>query len=259
MLSLDEVRKYFPGDIRESERNMLREYLQYIVLDTIYQSVIAHKLVFLGETAVRIVHGSKRFSEDLDFDNLGVSAGEFELLADEIEARLANEGFNVELERKIKLSNFLKIKFPGLYYQYGLSGHGNEKLLIKCDAEPQNYSYEAKLSLLNKFAVFTQIKTVPIDLLVAQKITAFLERSRTKGRDIYDIVYLYNLGAKADLGYLDFKLKINCVQALKTVLLDKIRSVYIAEISNELKPFLFNPQDIKYIELFEQFVQEKIN
>lgn len=259
MLSLDEIRKYFPGDIRESERNMLREYLQYIVLDTIYQSSVAHKLIFLGGTAVRIIHGSKRFSEDLDFDNLGVMPDEFEDLADQIEIRLRAEGFDVELERKIKLSNFLKIKFPGLYYQYGLSSHGNEKLLIKCDAEPQNYCYKPKLSLLNKFAVFTQIKTVPIDLLVVQKITAFLERGRTKGRDIYDIVYLYNLGAKADMGYLDFKLKVNCVEALKAVLLAKIHSVDIAALSAELKAFLFNPQDIKYIELFEQFVQEKIN
>jgi len=254
MLSLDEVRKYFPGDIKESERNMLREYLQYIVLDTIYQSRIAHKLVFLGGTAVRIVHGSKRFSEDLDFDNFGVCPDEFDELANAIEARLTAEGFTVELERKIKLSNFLKIKFPGLYYQYGLSGHGNEKLLIKCDAEAQNYSYEPKLTLLNKFAVFTQIRTVPIDLLVAQKITAFLERSCTKGRDIFDIVYLYNLGAKADMGYLQCRLSVANVEQLKELLLAKIRSVDVAALAAELKAFLFNPQDVKYIELFEQFV-----
>ena len=259
MLNLEEIRKYFPGDIKESERNMLREYLQYIVLDTIYQSDVAYKLVFLGGTAVRIVHGSKRFSEDLDFDNLGVTASEFERLADDIESRLIAEGFTVELERKIKLSNFLKIKFPGLYYQYGLSSHGNEKLLIKCDAGSQNYCYEPKLTLLNKFAVFTQVKTVPIDLLLAQKITTFLERARTKGRDIYDIVYLYNLGAKPDFSYLQLRLQIADVVQLKKVLLEKIRSVDIGAISNELKAFLFNHQDVKYIELFEQFVNEKIN
>jgi predicted nucleotidyltransferase component of viral defense system len=33
----------------------------------------ASKLSFLGGTALRIVHGNSRFSEDIDLDNFGLS------------------------------------------------------------------------------------------------------------------------------------------------------------------------------------------
>lgn len=46
---------------------IVREYVQHVFLAKLYQVPGAEKLLFKGGTALRIVYGSPRFSEDLDF------------------------------------------------------------------------------------------------------------------------------------------------------------------------------------------------
>jgi len=48
--------------------NHIREYLQVIILKSIYHSKYASSLSFMGGTALRICYDLKRFSEDLDFE-----------------------------------------------------------------------------------------------------------------------------------------------------------------------------------------------
>jgi len=45
----------------------LREVLQELVLYSLYQARFFDSVVFYGGTALRIIHGLDRFSEDLDF------------------------------------------------------------------------------------------------------------------------------------------------------------------------------------------------
>jgi len=47
--------------------NIVREYFQHVFLGELYKLSNAEKLLFKGGTALRIVYGSPRFSEDLDF------------------------------------------------------------------------------------------------------------------------------------------------------------------------------------------------
>ena len=77
MLSINQIEKYYPESLRGFKRNILREYLQYKILDIIFNSRLAPKLSFLGGTALRIVHGNNRFSEDLDFDNFQLTETDF--------------------------------------------------------------------------------------------------------------------------------------------------------------------------------------
>jgi len=51
-----------------SPDNVYREYLQHLILYHLYQQKGSHELFFKGGTALRIIHRSPRFSEDLDFD-----------------------------------------------------------------------------------------------------------------------------------------------------------------------------------------------
>ena len=53
--------------------NIVREYFQHIFLSELYKLPNAQKLLFKGGTALRIVYGSPRFSEDLDFSLFGIS------------------------------------------------------------------------------------------------------------------------------------------------------------------------------------------
>ena len=97
MLDLKQIELSYPESVRVFKRNLLREYLQYKILDVIYNTELSNKLIFMGGTAIRIVHGNSRFSEDLDFDNFNLDNSEFENLAETIKKRLSLENYNVEI------------------------------------------------------------------------------------------------------------------------------------------------------------------
>ena len=73
MLDLQQIKKEYPEPLQGYERAIVREYLQCKILQAIFESNHASKLSFLGGTALRIVHGNNRFSEDIDLDNFGLS------------------------------------------------------------------------------------------------------------------------------------------------------------------------------------------
>ena len=77
MLSLPEIEKYYSPRERAFKKNILREYLQYKILQIIFNSGYSGKLSFMGGTCLRIIYNTGRFSEDLDFDNFGLEKEEF--------------------------------------------------------------------------------------------------------------------------------------------------------------------------------------
>ena len=62
MLSLKEIKTFYPESLRPFERFILREYLQYKILEIIFESPFANKLAFLGGTCLRIIYDNSRFS-----------------------------------------------------------------------------------------------------------------------------------------------------------------------------------------------------
>jgi hypothetical protein len=62
MLDLAQIESYYPEPLRTFKRNLLREYLQYKVLEIIYDSKAGSRLAFIGGTAIHIIHGAPRFS-----------------------------------------------------------------------------------------------------------------------------------------------------------------------------------------------------
>lgn len=78
MLDFKEIKNQYPPNLQRFERSILREYQQYKILQAILNSQFASKLSFLGGTALRVIHGNNRFSEDIDLDNFDLSWKEFE-------------------------------------------------------------------------------------------------------------------------------------------------------------------------------------
>ncbi len=69
MLTVEQISGYFPLPLRQrNPRGMLVEYLQYELLDSLFKNTAAAELSFIGGTAIRILHDSHRFSEDLVFN-----------------------------------------------------------------------------------------------------------------------------------------------------------------------------------------------
>lgn len=206
MLTLREIQPFYPENLHRFPRFLLREYLQYKILEIIFESKYATHLCFLGGTCLRIVHGNKRFSEILDFDNIDLKEDAFQDIATEIEKQLEREGYEVELKTVMKGAWHCHIKFPGLLFEEGLSGYREEKIFIQLDTEPQHFDYEPERHILNKFDVFSTILTTPLPLLMAQKIYAIINRKRNKGRDFFDLVFLMSRDIKPNYNYLDAKL-----------------------------------------------------
>lgn len=119
MISVNQIEQYYPENLRGFKRNILREYLQYKILEIIFNSMLAPKLSFLGGTALRIVHENSRFSEDLDFDNFQLNEDDFLLLTKEIQTGLHREGYNVEIRNVLKRAFRCYIKLPQVLVDNG--------------------------------------------------------------------------------------------------------------------------------------------
>jgi predicted nucleotidyltransferase component of viral defense system len=256
MISLKQIKESYPEHLRAFDRFMLREYLQYKVLEIIFESEYANKLSFLGGTCLRIVYDNSRFSEDLDFDNFNLSSVDFENITSIVKRELERLGYSVEMRNVEKGAFHCYIRFPELLYKEGLSGHKEEKILIQLDTESHQFHYKADQPIINKFDVFTQINSTPKALLLAQKFFAVINRKRNKGRDFFDLVFLLGQHVTPNYDYLNLKININTAEDLRKLVVEKCSSLDMQEMANDVKPFLFNPKDEKKIALFTEYIKQ---
>lgn len=255
MLNLDEIKKFYPDTLHGFERLLLREYLQYKILEIVFEGPFGSKLSFLGGTCLRIVHNNKRFSEDLDFDNFGISREDFDSISALIEQELTRQGFEVEIRNVFKGAFHCHIKFPNLLFDTGLSGHREEKILIQLDTEPQHFDFQPENYILNKFDVLTSILTTPIDILLSQKLYAICNRPRPKGRDFFDVSFLIPR-TKPNYGYLKQKMGITAPEELKKTILETCKKIDFEAMVSDVRAFLFSAQDEKRIRLFEEYFKQ---
>ena len=61
-----------------TELNVAREHCQHLFLSAFYRQAGSEQAMFKGGTALRIVFGSPRFSEDLDFSGFGIPVDSIE-------------------------------------------------------------------------------------------------------------------------------------------------------------------------------------
>lgn len=256
MINLTQILAQYPDHLRGHRESILKEYLQYKILNSIFNSKYAGKLAFLGGTALRILYGSTRFSEDLDFDNFKLTERQFTDLSKVIKSDLELEGLKVEISVVTRNAYRIKIRIPELLFDSGLSPMSHHKILIQVDTVPQNFKYTLEKPLLNKFEVFTQINAVPKDLLLAQKIYASVNRKRIMGRDFFDVVFLHGIGAKPNFLYLKKNLHVGNPPDLKKYLLEKTAKFDFEALAQDVEPLLFDPRDKKKVLLFREFVKQ---
>ena len=256
MLSIDELKKNYPN-LPGFEKNILREYLQYKILDIIFKSDFGRKMSFLGGTAIKICYGSSRFSEDLDFDNFKLSKKEFEEMLKLIKKELNYEGYSVETRNVYKGAFRSYIKFSNILYDNKLSSSKDEKILIQIDTAPHNFKYDSDNFLLQKFDVFRNINLTPIDIILSQKISAIFGRKRAKGRDFYDTIYLMGR-TDFNFNYLEAKNNIRSKEELKKKLLSKTAEFNFNELAKDVLPFLINPDHRERVLNFREYIEQEL-
>ena len=102
MLTLQQLKTFYTPKEASFDRSILREYLQYHILEIIFNSPFGKNLCFLGGTCLRIIYGGNRFSEDLDFDNFSLNKIDFENLNKLIQKNLQLKGFPTEIRNVYK-------------------------------------------------------------------------------------------------------------------------------------------------------------
>jgi len=252
MLTLEQISGQFRLPVRQrNPRGILVEYLQYELLDSLFKDAAAAALSFIGGTAIRILHNSPRFSEDLDFDNFGLSFEAFERLLKDVCRDMEYKGFVIEYRMVKKGSYHCYIRFPELLQQSGLSPKKGEKILIAIDSETKARIYEPGMVFLNRFGVYRRILTAPARILLAQKLLAILYRKRQMGRDIYDASFLMGM-VKPDFEYIQKMLDLDKAAFVHSFE-EKLNKLDLPGLAREVEPLLFTSEQRNRVATFGDY------
>jgi len=261
MINKEQIFSFYPPYLRENpahRKYLIKEYILLLILDYLSTSKYIQKIAFIGGTNLRLVKGIDRFSEDLDFDCKNLSLDEFITMTDSVLLFLQRYGINAVIKDKnqANLKAYRRnIYFPEFLFDLNLSGHREERFLIKIEAEDQNYQYDSKLATIQACGFFFGIPVPPDEVLCAMKISALLNRS--KGRDFYDVIFL--LGQTLpDFGFLQQKLGIKNMSELKDALEKYLTKVDLNHKVKDFEHLLFEKRNAKKILLFPEMVKSLI-
>ena len=235
---------------QDKKLGILREYLQLKFIYHLYALKDSQQLSFVGGTSLRLLQDLPRFSEDLDFDNLGLSRIEIQSLVKTVVSQFGKDNLEVEFkEVKKGAKNYYELRFINLLQPLGLTTDPRQKLMIKIDYANYWQGQTPEVRLVNKYGLIQRVVTNSLNQLLCQKLTAYVQRRRTMLRDVYDCVWLFAQGARLDKAFLE-KNQLGEVVELAQVKLSKegIR----ANDLKRLKPFLFKEEEAQQAYLFEE-------
>lgn len=214
--SIKQMLQNYKDDVPEIDK--LREILQQTALLGLARHHFFEHAVFYGGTALRILYGLDRYSEDLDFSLIKPSAEfNFAPFLEGMNQELKGMGFELDVKTREKnaetgiWSAFLKANTFSLL----LSIHGKRKLRglhpeqkiqikLEVDTDPP-LSHLSLDSKLVKNPVPFYVATYAIVDLFAGEMHAVLCRSwqkRIKGRDWYDLIWYIQSGIPVNLAHL---------------------------------------------------------
>jgi predicted nucleotidyltransferase component of viral defense system len=211
-------------------------------------------MAFIGGTNLRLIKGIDRFSEDLDFDCKDLSKDEFIELTNGVIQFLERSGLRVEAKDKDnpKLTAFQRnIHFPELLFDLGLSGHKEERFLIKVESQDQRIVYPPVITNIKGCGFFFPFPVPSDRVLCSMKIAAML--ARAKGRDFYDLMFLL-AQAKPDYDFLSERCGINNLQEFKDATNKLLETVDLNKKQKDFEHLLFNKANSEKILRFGEFV-----
>lgn len=230
-------------------KNYLKEYLQYPVLEFVYNSSDYKNFIFTGGSALRICFGAPRLSEDLDFDLLPGEFSNFNTgsLAGEIEKNF-KEKYLLPVNVKIQGSGRIYLKFPVLK-RLGLAGPSESDLLyVKLEFSKSEFKPpKAELTPVSAFGFNFIARNYSLEFLMTGKLLALLGRDwykgkaneiDIKGRDFYDLFWYLEKGISPDWRNLKRLAGVDTDKALKKKIREMIEQRISAQkLSYDLKNF----------------------
>lgn len=268
---------------RPQYERALKEILQELALVGLWRAHFFEHATFYGGTALRILYGLDRFSEDLDFTLLKPDPDfSLDYYNSFIRSELEAYGFNVEVDTHLKAwktpiqSAFIKTNTLGELLKIGVPTHLVRgfhpqtllKIKFEIDTQPAA-AYETEIRFL-KTPMNIGIRSVNSRDIFAGKMHALLFREwkgRVKGRDWFDWLWFVRQGTELDLSRLAIHLRssgflkehenLTRLQFEK-LMYEKIESVDLESVLEDLRPFVADLAQIAdwSKEMFRHFVAE---
>ncbi|MDO8626155.1 MAG: nucleotidyl transferase AbiEii/AbiGii toxin family protein [Candidatus Magasanikbacteria bacterium] len=237
---LDGLSAYGPVDA-EVKRNVLKEELQFYVLNFIFHHPVYGQWIMYGGSALRICHKLNRMSVDLDFEIPHSCDDNFlRTLASDIQNHFVSTyAAGAEFLGGLKITSGRGVTLKFVLDGELDTGHHSKQLHIKIDL---NHFVPQKLVIeripINHDQLSFVITTYNMSALMASKIAAIFSRKKRgvnqeiydeKGRDIYDLLWYMDKKIIPDLDYLkekvpeiaDFKVLFNKLTVKMNTVSDK--------------------------------------
>jgi hypothetical protein len=219
---LDNLLSRYRLTTTEDSLRALREITQEIALLGLWRGKFFEHASFYGGSALRLVHGLPRYSEDMDF-SLMVPKSSFKISSylPYIEEELGAFGFDVSIVQSpqntvsaidsafVKMntrSGFLSLKAPMPLVER-LSREQTLKVKFEIDIDPPG-DFRTETKFLYAPQAFS-VRLFDLQTMFAGKLHAAIARAwktRVKGRDWFDLVWFAGKNVSASLSHLKARL-----------------------------------------------------
>ncbi|MCI0553625.1 MAG: nucleotidyl transferase AbiEii/AbiGii toxin family protein [Anaerolineae bacterium] len=239
-------------------RNLAREYLQALILQSLQRASAMTSFAFHGGTALRFLYSLPRYSEDLDFALERASDSyNFRSFLQTIRKDLETQGYAIALkvnDQKTVHSAF--VRFSGLLYELKLTPHQDEILAVKLEVDTNPPKGAVLNTSLVRRHILLNLQHHDQSSLLAGKLHAILQRPYLKGRDIYDLLwYLSDRNWPApNLILLNNALKQTnwddptlTAENWREIVRTRIGSSSWERVMDDVRPFLASQQEIELL------------
>ena len=238
-------------------RNLLKESLQYFILNFVYNSPYAKTFLFKGGTCLRFCFDLPRLSEDLDFDVADYDRFNHQQFKADIQEYFKNKLHYTDFAITISgVHKILYLKFPilnQLGFPINPEKPSENVLIVRIDLAPVvGEGFTEEISLKSTYNFSFLIRRYSLADLYAGKLAAILGRekladrirvARFKGRDYFDLWWLHEKNMQWNKKYLQSLTQIFSDTELISKLNTKIQeaSQRKNELRQDLLPFFENP------------------
>lgn len=229
-------------------RGILREYLQVLILKEMYKLPEGKRLFFTGGTYLRLIHHTKRFSQDLDFNVDTMKKDAFEGALERVQKNLKKEGFGINL-------NFghwdhilvAELVFPDIEKYYGVISRyaRKEGIIIKVEANRPRWKIKPESLGVTGFGQMFPVVCTDRGAFFADKIDALIKK--TLARHVFDILFMLSQKYPIDTHVLRV---LGIEDPPLDAILKRVRSFSAAELKKQaesLRPFLFEESEADLI------------
>ena len=228
------------------KRGVLREYLQVIILNSIYKCSFGRSMLFTGGTSLRFFYNMPRFSEDLDFDTVDLNFVEFKEILEYARKGLQKEGFSPKVSSERRNNLYVaEFHFEDLMKLYKITDKRGLDLMIKVEVYKPSWELKSESGVLSLYGYNFSSILLEKGYLFSEKLCALFNRRR--GRDIYDTLFMLKKKFPFDESVLVSN-KVKCSPG-KAVLknLNSLSERELKFLADQVKPFLFKEDDVELV------------